>query len=382
MNYTNNIIGSYDWLSRKRPPKNAGLESITLVDLFCGCGGFSLGAKEAAKINNMGLDIVLAIDSDDTALKVYKSNFKESNVVGEDICNVFTEKLRAPVSIAENRLKKELGQVNILIAGPPCQGHSNLNNKTRRSDPRNQLYLRAIRGIEVLQPHVAIIENVTAVKHDKSSVISQSLEFLSALGYRIETIEVNAHRLNVAQERKRHFLVAYNINTDSTLEDHIKSFDSKKNVLKDVIADLVDEPNNKSGIFYNPSLSVTINKERIKYLFDNNLYDLPNEMRPSCHREKQHSYISMYGRMRWDSPTQTITGGFGSIGQGRFIHPLRPRVITPHEAARIQGFPDYFDFTSVNYRGSLHKMIGNAVPPPVSTVMISFFMDSINKQIQ
>ncbi len=376
-----NLVGTYPWLSRKHSPQNKGTKSITIVDLFCGCGGFSLGAKEAAQNNNLFLDIACAVDCDDNALKVYEKNFSGRKILNKDICNIFTEKLSSDVSSQENKIKKELGNIDILIAGPPCQGHSDLNNKTRRNDPRNQLYLKAIRGIEVLQPNVAIIENVTAVKHDKYDVVPKSLELLSSLGYTIETIEIFANKLNVAQKRKRHFLVAYNIHTASSLSDHISILRPKDIVLKDVIGDIVDEPDTNKCIFYTPSTPVKRNKERINYLFSNNLYDLPNEMRPSCHRDKKHSYISMYGRMKWDSPAQTITSGFGSIGQGRFIHPLRARVITPHEAARIQGFPDYFNFDSVNSRGSLHQMIANAVPPPVSTVIISFFMDAINKQI-
>ena len=74
----------------------------------------------------------------------------------------------------------------------------------------------------------------------------------------------------------------------------------------------------------------------------------------------------MYGRLRWDLPAQTITSGFGSIGQGRYMHPTQARALTPHEAARIQGFPDYFEFATVSKRADLATMIGNAVPPALS----------------
>lgn len=78
----------------------------------------------------------------------------------------------------------------------------------------------------------------------------------------------------------------------------------------------------------------------------------------------------MYGRMYPDKPAQTITGGFGSMGQGRFLHPLKRRVITPHEAARIQGLPDWLNFNQVLKRRQLHQMIGNAVPPILSQELI------------
>jgi DNA (cytosine-5)-methyltransferase 1 len=70
----------------------------------------------------------------------------------------------------------------------------------------------------------------------------------------------------------------------------------------------------------------------------------------------------VYGRMRPDVPAPTITSGFGSTGQGRFVHPLEPRTLTPREAARLQGFPDWFSFSAVDGRRALQEMIGNAVP--------------------
>jgi DNA (cytosine-5)-methyltransferase 1 len=105
---------------------------------------------------------------------------------------------------------------------------------------------------------------------------------------------------------------------------------------------------------------------RIKYLFDHDLDDLPNHVRPDCHKEGT-TYKSVYGRMRWDLPAPTITTGFLSPGRGRYVHPRQQRVITPHEAARIQFFPDTYSFTGAYpeapSRNLLSKWIGDAVPP-------------------
>ena len=109
-------------------------------------------------------------------------------------------------------------------------------------------------------------------------------------------------------------------------------------------------------------------KKRIAYLFEHDLYDLPNSQRPFCHRAKDHSYVSVYGRMRWNLATQTITTGFGSTGQGRFVHPLRRRTLTPHEACRVQFIPDFFSFPETRRR-HLQEMIGNAVPPKLAYVI-------------
>ena len=100
----------------------------------------------------------------------------------------------------------------------------------------------------------------------------------------------------------------------------------------------------------------------MKWLIENDRYNLPNQMRPKCHHD-DHTYLSMYGRLDWDEPAQTITTGFGSMGQGRYVHPSRPRTITPHEAARLQTFPDFFDFGEDTTRKTWAHVIGNAVPP-------------------
>ena len=79
----------------------------------------------------------------------------------------------------------------------------------------------------------------------------------------------------------------------------------------------------------------------------------------------------MYGRLRWDEPAQTITSGFSSIGQGRYMHPDQLRALTAHEAARIQGFPDYFQFAGAPGITAMSMMIGNAVPPPLGREIFS-----------
>jgi DNA (cytosine-5)-methyltransferase 1 len=106
------------------------------------------------------------------------------------------------------------------------------------------------------------------------------------------------------------------------------------------------------------------NAERVAWLFANDEYDMPLRLRPDCHKEGT-SYGAVYGRMRWDKPAPTLTTGFLTPGRGRFIHPKRPRTLTPREAARIQGFPDWFEFVpngEAPAKRDLGKWIGNAVP--------------------
>ena len=116
-----------------------------------------------------------------------------------------------------------------------------------------------------------------------------------------------------------------------------------------------------------PELS-TDNVRRIDWLFDNGQYDLALGERPDCHQEGT-SYTSVYGRMYHDQPAPTITTGFMSPGRGRYVHPTKRRVLTPREVARIQGFPDTYNFSlpggAVPHSAQLVKWLGDAVPMPL-----------------
>ena len=368
------ILCDLEWIKRKRWPKAASNPGRTLAiaDLFCGCGGLTLGAWEAARVHGRRLDIKLAVDNSQEALHVYRKNFgvNEDVAIDEDIRDLFSDVTGVRANATERRLMRRLGHVDLIIAGPPCQGHSDLNNSTRRHDPRNGLYFRVVRAVELLRPKAVVIENVPAVVHDRSGLVERSLAALESFGYGTSTLVVNAANLGLPQRRKRHLLVAVQGNQCIDFSCMQKN-GTEPPPLSVYLEGLEDEPGTKSGIFYAPSRMTAENKARVEYLFQNGLHDLPNEYRPSCHRDKEHSYVSMYGRLHWDRPAQTLTSGFGSMGQGRYVHPARPRTLTPHEAARIQGFPDFFDFSGVRMLTALREMIANAVPPRVLAYLIS-----------
>ena len=351
-------------------------QTLDIVDLFCGCGGLTLGVLEALYSNGMAANIKLAVDKNLHALEVYRTNFRLSdNVVREaDVNQLLSGSLGELANESEKDLIQYLENVDILVAGPPCQGNSNLNNWTRGNDPRNQLYLKVIRFVELVKPKIVVIENVATIIHEKGQVIDKSLFFLKSMGYKVEQFFIKAVQIGIPQTRKRHILLAIKM-SEFSVDSLIESIEeSTKSSLSDCIDDLVDEYKDKEGVFYTPSQMSEENVKRVNYLFDNDLYDLPDTERPTCHRTKKHKYKAVYGRLHWDKPSPTITGGFGSMGQGRFVHPLRRRVITAHEAARIQGFPDFFDFSLVSTRTALYEMIGNAVPPKISALIVDFLI--------
>lgn len=354
-------LGSVEWMRRNDwPLANANGRTLCIADLFCGCGGLSLGAHEAARLSGRIPRICFAVDSNEDALNVYRSNFGLSDRIArnEDIFRF----------ISNITSRKSFKKPDILLAGPPCQGHSDLNNSTRRKDPRNLLYLSVAEVARVLLPQVVLIENVPAIIHDKLGVMRRSMSMLEECGYFVSSRIVPIERFGVPQRRKRHILVASQKRCFD-LENY--SFPiSDPPTAWDFISDLENEADARDGAFYKSACVSEENRKRIAYLFKNNLHDLPNRYRPLCHKNKEHSYISMYGRMRMGEPCQTITSGFGSMGQGRYVHPTRHRLITPHEAARLQGFPDFFSFDCVQTLTSLRRMIANAVPPQLSAHLV------------
>lgn len=358
----------------------AAVRTIRAVDVFSGCGGLTLGVTQAALAVARELHPVAAVDVDADGLQLHRANFGTEHLLHSNASALVDFHVSAAgrsarfayaPEVIDPTLGAERGKVDIFLAGPPCQGHSNLNNRTRREDPRNLLYLTAVALAAGLEAESVIIENVPDVVNDKSDVVTAAKALLASVGYEfIDSGTLAAHQMGGAQTRKRFFLIAsrrVRASAALTLRDVAAGLKRKANGLGWAIGDLLDRPveSGRAGIMDAvPALSEE-NRARIEYLFEKDAYDLPDDARPDCHKNG-HSYPSVYGRMYWEKPAQTITTGFLTPGRGRYIHPKRPRVITPREAARIQGFPDAFRFDvgeEPPLRSALTKWIGDAVPP-------------------
>lgn len=347
------------WLkAASAPPLSAIRGDVRIVDLFSGCGALSLGIAEACRALSFKAEHVFASDINPAALDVFARNFP-SAVVSSQPAELLVNAIGSGTSATERQLLATLGSIDVLAGGPPCQGHSDLNNHTRRKDPRNFLFDVMIRFAELLRPKHVLIENVPGVRHDISGVTENGRRVLEKLGYTVFETVLTASDFGAAQRRKRYVMVATKGGFDFASLVRVE----QERTVRWACGDLVGASGN--GHLDSHAASSKINKARIDYLFDNDLLDLPNEMRPPCHRLKSHSYTSVYGRLNWDIPAPTITSGFNSPGQGRFVHPQARRTLTPHEAARIQSIPDFFDWGDSN-RESLTQMIGNAVPPALA----------------
>lgn len=352
--------------------------SIRCIDLFSGVGGLTLGARMAAEALELKSIPALAIDTDMDALRIYGSNFATTATVNANMASMIdyhvygrgsTARLAYSPEILEPLLDVHAGSTDLLLAGPPCQGHSSLNNHTRRQDPRNQLYVAAAVSAIALSAQMVVIENVPEVARDKTGVVETAQTLLKDAGYYVSDGLLKASDLGGAQTRRRHFTIA-------TMKHHVPirevgmSMTKPPLTLQEVIGDL-EGIGSSSFMDEIPRLSDE-NRQRIDFLFDKHLHELPNPVRPDSHKGG-HSYPSVYGRLHWDRPAPTITTGFMTPGRGRYVHPSERRVITPREAARIQGFPDTFRFcsgSSIPSRKLLAKWIGDAVPTQLGYVAV------------
>src|SRR5690554_3279152 len=177
------MIRSESKTEKKRKP--------TAVDLFCGCGGLTLGLKQA------GFRVIGAVDNDPLSVATYKANHSKVKVYLEDIQNMNTNKIAEELRVDKNKL-------DLLAGCPPCQGFSTmrtLNGALNINDPRNNLLLEFLRFVETFLPRAVMLENVPGLAHDNRFV--SFCEKMKLLGYVGEYKILNAAKYSVPQRRHR-----------------------------------------------------------------------------------------------------------------------------------------------------------------------------------
>jgi DNA (cytosine-5)-methyltransferase 1 len=350
-------------------------KTVRVVDLFCGSGGLSLGFSEACSELGLGTRSELAVDQDVEAVRVYAANHETRRRSTDSVSQLADYQVAGQGDKARFVYEPEIimeevadlvGNTDVILAGPPCQGHSNLNNQTRRSDKRNELYL-AVPAIGLaLRSRCIIIENVPAVVHDTRQVVQSTRRLLEDAGYFVETGVLSASKMGWPQSRQRFFLIARLDVAPLPIAAIAAGLAQEPRGLEWAIGDLVDVESERIPLS-KTALSQE-NQRRIDWLFDHDEFDLPPSERPDCHKNGT-TYNAVYGRLHLDRPAPTITTGFMTPGRGRYIHPTQRRVLSAHEAARIQGFPDNYIFQpdpSVPLsKQKISKWIGDAVPMPL-----------------
>lgn len=350
------------------PPASPDGDPLPIIDLFSGLGGMTIGAVEGARRAGVPAKLALAVDHKQEPLDVLGRSLGTPRVCKVADLETILGPIGRATSAAEAKLFAGVPAGGLLLAGPPCQGHSALNNHTRHDDPRNDLYLAVARAARLLEPRAVIIENVRGVAADRRNSAALCMAALEELGYEVEGRLLDLHTLGTAQRRIRYVVVAAR---GTKLRWDLPDLSGRS--VRWAIEDLVDAEG--STLIDSPSGVSEANAARIDWLFERDAYDLDNTMRPTCHQGR-HSYVSMYGRLDWDKPAQTITTGFGSMGQGRYVHPSRRRTLTPHEAARLQFLPDYVAYgEAAERRGVLASMIGNVAPPKLTMALVEALIE-------
>ena len=376
------------YLRNVRPEADDELGELRVAELFCGPGGLAQGVKQFCDEVGLKFKSVAAADADAAAVSVYKENHgtPEEAVRAGDPGN--SDNLieycvsgkhgnwKFPVrpELLDPEWEKLVGAVDLLLAGPPCQGHSNLNNRTRRNDPRNRHFLDVPALAVALKCPTVIVENVPAIRWSHDWVVETAEELFSSEGYEVATGVMRAHKMGWPQRRSRFFMVA-------TRDARPISLEKVSEALKvDAPLDLWWAIRDLRGVkdddgMHRQAKRSPENKARIDYLHEEDKYDLPDELGPPSRKrhltdpEKQaHTYPSVYGRLHRSKVAPTITSGFMTNGRGRYVHPTKKRTLNPREAARLQGFPDDYVFEPDGERpttAQLVKWIGDAVPMPL-----------------
>lgn len=317
-----------------------GRHKIRILDLFCGCGGSSLGFKLAAQKLGLHPEII-GVDIDRDACITF-----QRNRVGQAI--------RADARYPPLRMQK--GIFDIMIGCPPCQGFTRMRGKPDPEDPRNELVDVFSKWIASLNPRCLVFENVPWAQ--SSRYYHQFVKCLDRCGYRYVSKVMDAADYGVPQRRKRLVLLA-------SLEGKLKLPDPerRKVTVREAISDLPPlEAGGAHPVIPNHQCMMHSAKvlARIRSVPKDggSRTALPRELWLNCHL-KSNGHNDVYGRMRWDDVAPTMTAGCTNPSKGRFIHPDQDRALTPREAARIQTFPDWFVF----YGGfiSVSRQIGNAL---------------------
>lgn len=330
---------------------------INVIDMFCGAGGLSLGFE------NEKFNTLLAIDLWDTAIKTFNHNRKNKVGFVEDINN-----------IDEKYIKDKIGntKVNGIIGGPPCQGFS-LAGKRSVDDIRNQLYKQYFRVLSIINPDFFVIENVTGILNlDNGNFKNDIIKKAKDIGYNIHYKTLIASDYGVPQNRQRVFFIGIKSNLDKGNYEFPKPEDNKI-TCREALSDLpllgnklkeesyICDPQNDYQKLMRKDCEFVMNHENSKHTEETkklismipeggSIKDLPDKYKGS------RVYSSLLRRMDSSKPSNTI-----DTGHRTYFHFKENRVISVREAARLQSFPDSYEF--LGGKQSQYKQVGNAVPP-------------------
>lgn len=359
---------------------------MKVIDLFCGCGGLSAGLRDA------GFDILSGIDNEANYIQTFTENFPDALSLCIDISKVNPVELLAKFNL-------EVGELDLLAGGPPCQGFSkNVPRSQRQLDNENNILVKTfLEHCEAMLPKWILMENVAEMRSGFGQYYTDEIvERLTKAGYQVIHGVHNAADYGIPQRRRRAFFMARRDGIPPRKPDKTHAKDASKTkksyiTVWDAISDLKPlrngegkspdsyhtNPQNEYQAFIRNGCSQTYNHvakklkptqfERISLLSPGQgIKDLPDHLRP------KGGYSGAYGRLTKDMVMPTITRWVFHAGSGRWGHPVDLRLITIREAARLHSFKDCFKFVG-SYTQQAGQL-GNSVPPLLGKIMGEAFL--------
>ncbi|HEV7520495.1 MAG TPA: DNA cytosine methyltransferase, partial [Candidatus Angelobacter sp.] len=268
--------------------------------------------------------------------------------------------------------------LHFLAGCPPCQGFSSmrrLNKKRSKRDDRNNLILEYLRFVKELKPLTIMMENVPGLVN--YTLFKKVFAELEGLGYKPKVQPIKIQQYGVPQRRKRLVLVG------SLLGDlEIAKPNGKKLTVREIIGYLESVTKTKDPVHRIVKAHTPEVMKRIRATPKNggSRADVP-EFELYCHKDEKIGFRDVYGRMRWDDYSPTITGGCLNPSKGRFLHPEKNRAITAREAALLQTFPRSYKFPADISKSSIALLIGNALPPKFSYIQSANVMKHLQDKL-
>lgn len=336
----------------------------TVVDLFAGCGGGSIGFLQA------GFEVIGAVEIDQDASTAYEANVGVEPLV-RDVRGVTGKDLLAGTGV-------EVGELTLLFGCPPCQSFTILRRgaaETAVDGARNTLPHEYSRLVEELRPRHIAFENVPGMVDGRwRHRFDELLAELDRLGYQCRWDLLDAADYGVPQRRRR-LLVVGSCVADPVLPRASHAAASADGLpahrtVRDAIGALrrlgpgEEDP---ADPLHRARHHSEIALRRLRAVPEGGgRKDLPPELQLACHQGHPGHY-DIYGRLWWDRPAPTLTSGCTNVTKGRFAHPDQDRAITLREALYLQGFPA--DASLAGVTDTMALQVGNAVPPPLTAAV-------------
>jgi DNA (cytosine-5)-methyltransferase 1 len=343
------------------------------IDLFSGAGGMSLGAQLA------GLKIALAVEKDFNAAATYRHNHPEIPLHCDDIRKL------VDINLKSNK------EQTVIFGGPPCKGYSTSNQRTRNlKNPNNQLYKEYLRIVKLVTPDWVVFENVKGILETEDGFFVESIEKrLTKYGYTLSRKILNAADFGVPQNRYRLFIIGSLHGEKVQMPLPIAA---KQVTVREALIDLPQLENGASicrrtysevtpssyarlmrgSLKESSNHLVTRNASHILQRYEHvppggNWENIPLELMQN-YKDRERCHTGIYHRLDPDEPSKVI----GNYRKNMVIHPYQDRGLSVREAARLQSFPDSFEFQgSIGFQ---QEQVGNAVPPLLAKAVFQSIM--------